>query len=498
MQDVFISARAAPRNTLTGSLHSARAVHHTEAGQPPAEYWGRRLAILSVICFAASFILGFALMAAVLILICSGAAVLGLRKPALGLLAISMLSVLEPLIGTQIMVRGPVYIPFNIVNYLLLGVIVLSFPFLLRLTDVHTRLLQFFSLWLILGLLVTPDLATGQQNVLVIITTFGLVTYFARACDEERMWYWLGVVCGVLGVVVGLAFYMQADRLPYANPNSWGFVPLTALIALCLGFTSAQSIPRGQAIIGLLSVVNFVWVFLSTSRGHLLVAVWCLLYLLSQIKGVSYRLLIVLGVLLFSLWLSADSSEYSPTKLTTLQRVTVLFDSSATASQRTSGRSELVLAGWYIFQDHPLGVGTGGFAATLPSVSNRSGLTKWLTNNAQKTRPAHAGWVKTLSENGIIGMIILASFVVSFAVVGWRKRKEGLFSLGLLTTGFLALNFVSQEYSGKGPWLLVVATITFFYRKEIQAHLRDALRRTPITSVTRSSASATLTTSDQQ
>ena len=59
-----------------------------------------------------------------------------------------------------------------------------------------------------------------------------------------------------------------------------------------------------------------------------------------------------------------------------------------------------------------------------------------------------------LAENGFLGFIVLMVFAFSFAVIGWKKRRAGLFSVGLFVTSVLLVAWVSTEFASKGIWFL--------------------------------------------
>ncbi|HEX7571702.1 MAG TPA: hypothetical protein VF514_01310, partial [Bacteroidota bacterium] len=127
------------------------------------------------------------------------------------------------------------------------------------------------------------------------------------------------------------------------------------------------------------------------------------------------------------------------------------LDSEQSMVGRTSGRSDLAYGGLLIFLDHPFGVGTGGFTVAWAKMGFRQSLSGY---GYGANREAHAGWIKVLAENGFLGFFVLAAFAVSFAVMGWRKRRAGLFSVGLFVTSVLLVAWVSTEFASKGIWFL--------------------------------------------
>jgi O-antigen ligase len=118
---------------------------------------------------------------------------------------------------------------------------------------------------------------------------------------------------------------------------------------------------------------------------------------------------------------------------------------------RTSGRSDLAYGGLIIFQEHPFGVGTGGFTVAWAKMGFRESLSGY---GYGASREAHAGWIKILAEDGFLGFLALAAFTISFTVLGWHKRRSGLFSVGLFVTCALCVAWVSTEFASKGLWFL--------------------------------------------
>jgi hypothetical protein len=450
-----------------------------QGDSPLAAYWGRRFVALILVTWAASFVIGFQLALTVLTLIGLGAAIVGLRRPTLGLLGIGVLCTLDAILGPLLLSGG--LLRWNTLNYWLLMIMLLSVPFLLRLSDIQTRLLQLFVLLLSLELALSANRVLGIQTALAVVVPFGILVYFARASEDEHNWYWLGLVNGILGAAGGLAFYLQKSHLPYVNPNNLSYFPLTALFSICLGMPFSHNRWHGQLILTSLAVANVGWVFLSGSRGDLLVALCCLLFLVLIMRGLSSRLIFLITAVLLGLLIS---TQFASLQENTLQRIDNLLNPNESDRYRTSGRSDLVLGGWYIFLDHPFGVGTGGYASAWAQIDFNEGLSGYRRG---QEFPAHAAWIKTLAENGIPGIALLTCYVLSFALVGWRRRDRNLRLLGLLMTTAFSLAFISIEFQwGKGLWFMAAGVTTLLHREEIAAHLRGAARREPIHNIIRS------------
>jgi hypothetical protein len=444
-----------------------------------AEYWGIRFAIVILLTWAASFAIGFQLALTILTVIGFVAAIAGLGQPTLGLFGIGMLCTMDAIMGPFLLSGG--LLRWNTLNYWLLVVIVLFLPFILRLSDLQTRLLQLLILLLGLEIVNSPYKELGVQIVLSVVTYFGVLVYFARAHHNRDNWYWLGLIVGILAGAGGLVYYLQQSRLPEINRNIWGFFPLTALFTICMSFAFSSGRARGRVMLVLLALINFVWIFLSGSREGVVIAFICVVFLISRIKGVVYQV----GILVMALLVIAGVAALFPDlQANTLDRFDLLVDSSRDSLvHRTSGRSDLVLGGWYIFSEHPFGVGTGGFPVAWANLGFREDLSNRVRGVAF---PAHAAWIKVFSENGIPGGILFAAYLLSFAITGRRRHDRNLAMLALWTTVVLSVAFTSVEFQwAKGLWFLAAGVTTLINQEAIAAHLQAAMRREPIDNIIR-------------
>ena len=439
------------------TVYSVPMVHNLDQ---PASYWGPRFTILILATWLIGLILGFQLSLQVLTFTGFFAAIAGLRFPSIGLLGMSMLCTLDTVSRVMIM-RDSQVLHYNTYNYWLLIVMLLSLRWLLGLKDVHTRILQIFLLILGCEIGVSGAWENGLQHVLNILTVFGLLAYFIRANWDKRYWYWLGIVNGVLSAAGGLVFYLQKSQLPEINGNAWAYFPLTGIFAICLGFPFIVNRSRTQTFLGALAIVNYAWVFLSGSRGTLLVATVTIGFLLITASGFSTRLAYTCSFIIAALLLSILFTDLQHNASYRLEK---LAEVNRSYVNRTSGRSDLALAAWYMFLDHPLGVGTGGFASTRISEGYVQKTSGW---EADTQMEAHAGWMKTLAENGIPGIILQFAYVISFAVVGWHRRRRGVFSIGLLVTLTLSFAFLTTEVQTKGLWFLAAGTVVLLNQKYI-------------------------------
>ncbi len=446
-----------------------------EARQSPAKYWGQRLTVLILLVCAASFLIGFKSSLAVLTIIGYGAAILGLRRPALGLFGIGILSTLDTTASYYLFSTGGL-LRWNTFNYWLLFVMLLSVPFLLTLKDPQTRLWQAFVLLSGIQLAFTPDFLQGAYEFLGIITVFGMFVYFAANIGDKQIWYWLGIVNGTLAGAVVLAMFLQLDFLRY-DPTIWPWTPLTGILSTCLAMHFVGDRRREQLILALLTIVNVVWVLVSGSRGAMLVAIVCVVFMILRMRSLSRRFAFLIIAIVLGVAVSSLFTDLRPGFVTgSLTHIGDLLDPTLSDVKRTSGRSDLALAGWYIFLDHPFGVGTGGFPSTWASLGSFGG--RLSTRAVGHEIVAHSAWIKVLAENGVIGILLLISYVFSFAVVGWRKSKQDrtLLALGLLVTVIFITAFISMEFNQRGMWFLVAGVISLLHRDDIVQRLRASTR----------------------
>lgn len=391
-----------------------------------------------------------------LVALALGATVVGFFQPVIGLFGIGILCTLDAV--ARFFVLGSGVLPWNTFNYWLLIVMLVHAPLLLRFQPLPLQLLSLFFLVAGVQLLYSSEVVRGLQHLLGGVIVFGVLAYFLRGIRSDEAWIWLGLVCGVAAALGGLAYYVNKANLGYVNPNAAAYLPLTGLFAICLGFPFAHRHRWHQAALLLLAVANTGWIFLSGSRGALLIAVFCLLFLFYGTKGFSQRLMLILSGLLFVVIISARFSEL---KAYTMGRIEKMFKEDASLDARTSGRSDIVRVGWRIFLANPLGVGTGNFRPHYAKHSSQG----YIEFKPGTEVDAHAGWIKTLAENGLPGIFLFGAFVASFAYVGWRRRKAGVFPIGLLVSVILAIAFISTEFQGKGLWLLTAGSLLVLSRR---------------------------------
>ena len=396
------------------------------------------------------------------------AAFFGFGRPALGVLGVTLVCTLDPL--TRHYLSNSV-LRWNTFNYWLIAMAVLSMGFVWRVADPHSRVVKVLIVILAVGIIVSPDRIKGAQHVMEICTLFGLLAYFAQAVDDPDAWYMSALVSGTAGALGGLAFFLAKDSLPFMNTNAWALFPEAAIFAVCLGFRQAAAHPRGQLMLGLLAAVNAMWAFLTGSRGGLLIVSVGLLFILACTRRTSHRVLALAGGALIVV---LSFSTFDALGNESLRRINKLMDEGETASSRTSGRSELAKAGIHMVQQHPLGVGTGGFAHAWAQVGFLPGLSSFKRG---EEFPAHSGWIKVLAENGWLGFVVMVVYVGSFAYAGLVHRRDGSAALGWLATVGLGASFLSTEFQGKAVWLLAAGAAAQLHPQEMMRAMSADVER---------------------
>lgn len=425
-----------------------------------ADYVGRAAMAAVVLTWLATPVIGFTNAVGVLTAGALVAVTIGLRACSLGLYGIALLCTLDP--ASRVFLSDVEYWRWNTLNYWLCVVILLFLPSLLRVRNIPTRLLLCLIGLLGAELLWSTSISAGVQHLLGIATALGILVYFARVASEPRAWYWAGVLAAANGALGGFAFYVYRADLPYMNLNAWSYFPLTGIFGVCLALRWGTDSQRAWRLLLALAAVDTTWVFLSGSRGSLLVALCCLVFLVTRVRGLSHRTVsLAFGVIL----VIGLATQFSELQDFALHRVDKSFDSSRSLERVTSGRSDLAVAGWHIFVANPLGIGTGSFASAWAAVGESdSGFREGLET------AAHSGWVKTLAENGVFGISLLAAYVLSYSLAGWARRRRGLLGIGVLASAVIAVALMSTEFQAKGLWFLTMgATVTLFWPRKPRA-----------------------------
>jgi len=385
------------------------------------------------------------------------AGMIGLVWPTAGLLGVGILCTIDSLTRVFLLSGAYTLLRWNTFNYWLLIVMALGTFQLLRLNDRHTRWLQLLLALMLVEIVYSPNMTRGVLHVLNGVTSFGLLLYFIRGARQPAIWYWLALVTGLLSCGVGLIFYLRTANVTTIDPNAVCQSLLTAIFSICLACAQRPAGRSNVALLGLLAGVASCWVFLSGSRSGTALALGCMLFLMAVIPGLIRRcvmLAALAGVAFVVIMQFPDLYE----RMT--HRIDKLTNSKLTATQRTHGRWDLAKAAWIVFLDEPFGVGTGGYSSKLAELAGDPRLDQRF---AGEQKASHTAWLKTLSENGLPGFLLLLGYIASFAHAGWQKRSQGLLVVGLLATAGLGGAFLTTEFQSKGLWFLAAGATTLLH-----------------------------------
>lgn len=444
------------------------------------DYLGLFMAAVGVATWGVGYFVGIEHAIAGLAFVGFAAAILGLGYPALGLFGIGILCLMDTPMRYALLNKGGL-LRWNTYNYWLVIVLVLYSPFLLRVRSIQWVIWQALILLMIIQLSYSPEAWSGAQQIMNLLALFSLSVFFARAIDDHRAWFWLGMILGLVGTAGGLVFVIKGAQYVGISINQWVRFPLTAVFAICLAmqFGVTRGRERGQALLFLLATINVGWVFLAGSRGAIIMGLMCLVFLMTRIRGRGAWLkiagglaaMVVCACLLFPERVEA-----------TLGRFELLFNSQESTTDRTSGRSDLFVGGWYMFLDNPLGSGTGGFETGWSHLAIQGQMSGY---RAGEEFPAHSGWIKTLVENGVLGVVLFTAFVASFLVTGIRQRYRGVLGFTILISAMLAFSAITTEFQGKGLMMLTAGAIVMLHsgdfltawQKSIKTRFRPMIRR---------------------
>lgn len=435
------------------------------------EFAGKVLVALVAATWASSLFLDMKVVVEILTAIGFAAALAGIVNPAAGLMGVAILGALDAVSRVFVFTGG--FLRWNTLSYFLLAAAAVGWRSLSRLKGRSIVFLALFLFLLVLEIPMGTDFDNGLAHVLSLAAILGLLVFVLRGTGQEDVWPWLAIVSGVLAAGGGFAFYRHGALGGTINPNAWVYLPLTALLLADVARAVAPASPAARRTIAVLSVVNLGWAFLSGSRGGFFAAAIAMAFLVlggrASFKSRVGTVVALVGAL-------AVTSLFGNLQEEMDARLGKLVDPTRTLANRTSGRSDLAIAGWHVFLEHPLGVGTGGFAAAGEEVGRRENLALY---RGRGETQAHSAWIKTLAENGVPGIVLFGGFVLSFAATGFRRRRDGLFGVGLLATAVLGVSFLSSEFQAKGLWLFAAAVIVMLEAERPRRRVRPAPHVSP-------------------
>jgi O-antigen ligase len=421
------------------------------------DFWGSLFLKAIVLFWASAVVIGFAKALALFAILGFTGALAGIRWPVAGLYSVGILSVLDTPIRACL-ADGSTIFRENTFNYLLFFTSAIYLTVLLKRRDVHTILLTTFIGLLVLELAVSPDKFRGILHIINGCSMFGLLVFFVRGTRDHRTWYWLALLNGMTAALAGAIYYLQKSSVPPIDRNGLSYCFLTAIFTICIAFPFAQREHRGPLYLGILATICACWVFLTTSRSGAMMGLFASLCLLAEIKGIWQRMMLLGGGFLIALLLLTQFSELGGAASSRFEK---LMDSERSWASRTSGRSELMRGALDMFSKHPWGVGTGGYSVEWSQMSRDKGRYSF---GVGKESSSHSAWMKTLSENGIPGLLLLIAFVFSYAWEGIRRYRHGLMMIGMLPTVAFSVAFFTTEFQGKGLWFLAAGVAVLMHK----------------------------------
>jgi hypothetical protein len=451
-----IAPRTGPLFRSSGIRQApARAGRHAPSS---AQYWGVRFVAGAAIAWAAGVAIGFDLALTIVSLSALAAIVVGIRRPILGLFGVTAMCTVDFMTSNRVFTGG--LLRFNTFNYCLLGALAIFWGPISRLRNSHAVLLTGLIGFMALQLYGTPDLDFGIQQLIELAIFFSLVAYFGRAAAQEpHVWFWVGMVSSVVSAGAGAIYYLQKLDV---NHNGWALCPLTGMFAICLAIHDSRGSFRGQMTLVGLAGINMVWLILSASRGGMITGTVCLLFVFLELRSFKRQA----GFAVIGLILAASmGSLFGDLQEQSFERFGLLFNDGESARARTSGRYDLAAGAWRMFREHPFGIGTGAFPTAWKNVNSIEGQREFYATD--KKVSAHAGWMRILAENGVVGFALLAAYLGSFAFEGWRRRDDGVLPIGLLVTIALGVAFTSFNLEGKGIWLLTSGATVLLHRRSL-------------------------------
>ncbi len=369
----------------------------------------------------------------------------GVVVPVAGLMGVGLLCCIDSVSRVYLMSGG--LLRWNTFNYLLMAVMVVGLPRLVRERSAQALLIAGLVAVQVLGLVHSQNRASGYQVVLGLASFLGILMVVRSVGWRPRWFLWLAYVVAVVsGVGSGVLLGIGAGASEM-NKNSYAYFPLCGVLAICAVLPLAGRRGPWLRVFVPLLLVNVFWVFATGSRGVTVVALlgvgWMMLCLPSAGLRAWTLLAGAVAVVLLA-GAAATQLEYS------LERIGMTLDTTRSLANRTSGRSDLAVAGVALFLSNPLGVGTGSFSFEYARISREISVTSFEGKNLA----AHSAWVRTLAENGLVGFGLLAGFVWSFVARGLRAADRRIRWTGIMTGLVLGVSFLATEFQSKPLWLL--------------------------------------------
>jgi O-antigen ligase len=274
-------------------------------------------------------------------------------------------------------------------------------PFSTEMNAVHFLALGlFFS-----ATLTVLDRATRIRRVVMVLTIFGFIFAF------------FAILQGVLSPTKIYGIYERQFAQPYGSfVNRHNFAAyMEMLVALPTALLLTGVVKRDQRLLYLTAIVLMaVSLFLSGSRGGLvaLVAQLILLVMLTTpvrgTKTIAIRLALAAALLVAvvagTILVGGESS---------LTRIAETASSKDVTTNRTHIWAVTIDV---IKQNLPFGAGLGAFGVAYTPTDNSSGL--------ERAEQAHNDYLQTLSDAGVVGLIIGGAFLILLIRTALRNVRR--------------------------------------------------------------------------
>jgi O-antigen ligase len=203
------------------------------------------------------------------------------------------------------------------------------------------------------------------------------------------------------------------------------------------------------------ALIGLVGLFLTASRGGLVgmgaaLAVWIVI-------GGRWRIPLAAVVALTSAGALVYYATFAPEDLAT--RVTTTGDGS--------GRLDIWLLGWRVFEDRPwLGAGLNNYTTAIPQYLVEPGLVARADRIITTPKVAHNMYLSMLAELGMVGFVLFAGIIITSLVLmlravrvfaGVGNRAMDMISRAYVASlcGVLAADFFLTGQYAKHLWLLL-------------------------------------------
>ena len=274
------------------------------------------------------------------------------------------------------------------------------------------------------------------------------------------------VVAVVTGAATGGLVPAAGERLQGAGGFDPNFLAAALVAAIVLAAALAGITTRPLARGGCLAAIPLLaaGVVASQSRGGVISAVCTLFIAVAAFRGrrayVGAFALLAIGmaIILFSLAPAA------------WERVTTI--------ENGSGRTDLWTVAWRVVEEHPFaGVGLNNFVVVAGDYVREPGELTRVGLIAEDPHFVHNSYLQVLAENGIVGLLLFAAFIVGGLRAAWRAagrlaargdpametlaRAVMVAAISMLISGFFLSSMVDKRMwvlLGLGPALLAVAS----------------------------------------